>query len=82
VFPISIPPLRERLADIEPLAREILGRLSQRFGEQPPALDVRRIASARVAFGARGTTAPMLGLKPTTLASKMKRLRIREGRRR
>jgi transcriptional regulator with GAF, ATPase, and Fis domain len=142
VFPIAIPPLRQRRADIEPLAREILARLSQRFGERPPALDVRTVkrlqahawpgnvrelenvierslilsrgGSLQVDLPAvaRSTAAPMrfedaarraiedaiaasggriygpsgaaaiLGLKPTTLASKMKRLRIREGRRR
>jgi transcriptional regulator with GAF, ATPase, and Fis domain len=39
VFPIRVPALRERPRDIEPLARHILGRLSQAFGEPPPALD-------------------------------------------
>jgi transcriptional regulator with GAF, ATPase, and Fis domain len=32
VFPIEIPPLRERRADIEPLARYLLGRVAARQG--------------------------------------------------
>jgi transcriptional regulator with GAF, ATPase, and Fis domain len=39
VFPIRIPPLRERPSDIEPLARHILGHLSETFGEEPRRLD-------------------------------------------
>jgi transcriptional regulator with GAF, ATPase, and Fis domain len=39
VFPIRIPPLRERVSDIEPLARQILDELSRAMGEEPPTLD-------------------------------------------
>jgi transcriptional regulator with GAF, ATPase, and Fis domain len=47
VFPIRIPPLRERFGDIEPLARHILGELSQRFGEASPTLDRTTIKRLR-----------------------------------
>jgi transcriptional regulator with GAF, ATPase, and Fis domain len=135
VFPIRIPPLRERTSDIEPLVRHILGELSRAFGEEPPALDTktlkrlkayawpgnvrelenvlersvilsrggplevalpaspvmrspvrfedaarRCIADALATSGGRiyGPTgaAAILGLKPTTLVSKMQRLHV------
>jgi transcriptional regulator with GAF, ATPase, and Fis domain len=43
VFPIRIPPLRERTSDIEPLARLILGELSRAFGKEPPTLDLKTL---------------------------------------
>jgi formate hydrogenlyase transcriptional activator len=43
VFPIRIPPLRERTSDIEPLARLILGELSGAFGEEPATLDPKAL---------------------------------------
>ena len=39
VFPISVPPLRERPADILPLARQRLARLAQRAGAPPLEID-------------------------------------------
>ncbi len=47
VFPIHIPPLRERAEDIEPLARHIVDRLSRTFGEEAPPLDRRTIQRLR-----------------------------------
>ena len=47
VFPIRIPPLRERVDDIEPLARHIVDRLSRTFGEQAPSLNRRTIRRLR-----------------------------------
>jgi transcriptional regulator with GAF, ATPase, and Fis domain len=135
VFPIRIPPLRERTTDIEPLARHILGDLTRAEGEEPPTLDMktlkrlrsyswpgnvrelenvlerslilsrggplevalpstantpspvrfedaarRCIADALAASEGRiygpGGAAAILGLKPTTLVSKMQRLRV------
>jgi transcriptional regulator with GAF, ATPase, and Fis domain len=132
VFPIHVPPLRERSSEIAVLARRILGELA---GERAPRLDRRTIARLRAytwpgnvrelrnvlerglllmeggelrvdlplerradvtsfadtsrrciegalvasrgrIYGASGAAA-LLGLKPTTLASKMKRLGVR-----
>jgi two-component system response regulator FlrC len=39
VFPIRIPPLRERLADILPLAEALLGRIARQMGRSPLSLD-------------------------------------------
>jgi transcriptional regulator with GAF, ATPase, and Fis domain len=50
VFPIRIPPLRERLEDIEPMARHILERLSRSFGEPAPRLERKTIQRLR-AYG-------------------------------
>lgn len=36
IFPISLPPLRERLADLPVLAETLLERLAQRHGRLPP----------------------------------------------
>jgi transcriptional regulator with GAF, ATPase, and Fis domain len=133
VFPLLIPPLRERVADIAPLARHILAALARSFGQPMPRLDrpslerlrayswpgnVRElenvlerslilskegalvvdlprpparvspirfddaarkcIADALAASGGRiygpAGAAAILGLKPTTLVSKMERL--------
>jgi transcriptional regulator with GAF, ATPase, and Fis domain len=38
VFPILLPPLRERREDVGPLAVAILDRLATRFGRRPPRL--------------------------------------------
>jgi transcriptional regulator with GAF, ATPase, and Fis domain len=47
VFPIRVPPLRERVSDIEPLARHILGELSRAFGEPQPTLERKALARLR-----------------------------------
>jgi len=50
VFPVRIPPLRERLADIIPLADALLGRISRQLGRTSLGLD--DAARARlVAYG-------------------------------
>jgi formate hydrogenlyase transcriptional activator len=33
VFPVSLPPLRERLEDVVPLARHFIGRFAERYGK-------------------------------------------------
>jgi formate hydrogenlyase transcriptional activator len=38
VFPIALPPLRDRREDLGPLAVAILDRLAARFGRKPPRL--------------------------------------------
>jgi transcriptional regulator with GAF, ATPase, and Fis domain len=43
VFPIAIPPLRERRDDILPLARSLLDAICKRLGCAAPALDARSI---------------------------------------
>ncbi len=138
VFPVHLPPLRERRVEIPALARQILSDLARRFGEPEPALDRRALArlggyawpgnvrelrnvlerslllrgqgtfeidlpslprptahsfeqaarqsieAALAASGGRvygaGGAAALLGLKPTTLASKMKRLGVESRR--
>jgi transcriptional regulator with GAF, ATPase, and Fis domain len=44
VFPITIPPLRERVEDIPLLARELLAETSKRLGCSLPSLSTRGIA--------------------------------------
>ncbi len=39
VFPIELPPLRERASDVPLLARHLLERLAARHGRPPPRLD-------------------------------------------
>jgi two-component system response regulator FlrC len=46
VFPIRIPPLRERLADLIPLAQELLSHISRQLGR--PTLTVDDAARARL----------------------------------
>ena len=38
VFPLELPPLRERASDVVPLARHLLARLAERHGLEPPEL--------------------------------------------
>ena len=47
VFPIRIPPLRERLADILPLADDLLARIARQLGR--PALSLDEAARERLA---------------------------------
>jgi transcriptional regulator with GAF, ATPase, and Fis domain len=47
VFPIVLPPLRDRPEDLEPLARAILARLAARFGRTAPRLDDAALAALR-----------------------------------
>ena len=44
VFPVAVPPLRERPEDLEPLARAILARLAERFGRAAPQLGAASLA--------------------------------------
>jgi DNA-binding NtrC family response regulator len=39
VFPIELPPLRERASDVPPLARHLLAEIARRHGVEPPRLD-------------------------------------------
>lgn len=45
VFPIVIPPLRERREDIEALARHFVDRLSQDLGRTPPVLSASALST-------------------------------------
>ncbi|WP_428938414.1 sigma-54 interaction domain-containing protein [Fontivita pretiosa] len=47
VFPIRIPPLRERPDDIEPLARDFAQRFARRMGRAAPLLSERCIGRLR-----------------------------------
>ncbi len=44
VFPIELPPLRDRPGDVAPLARHLLGRLADRHGRQAPELEADAVA--------------------------------------
>ncbi len=39
VFPIELPPLRERVSDVPLLARHLLGEIARRHGIEPPRLE-------------------------------------------
>ncbi len=45
VFPLSVPPLRERPKAIVPLARELLGRARKRLGAGPADIDEAALAA-------------------------------------
>ncbi|WP_394825885.1 sigma-54 interaction domain-containing protein [Pendulispora albinea] len=47
VFPITIPPLRERKDELEALTAHILARLARRFGRSSPPLSRKSIARLR-----------------------------------
>jgi formate hydrogenlyase transcriptional activator len=47
VFPIGVPPLRERLDDIEPLAVYFAARLARRLGRPPVGVAPRFLQAAR-----------------------------------
>lgn len=47
VYPIRIPPLRERVADIEPLARHLLARFCGRHGKRIPGFTDLALAAMR-----------------------------------
>ncbi|WP_236519363.1 sigma-54 interaction domain-containing protein [Sandaracinus amylolyticus] len=44
VVPIELPPLRDRIEDVEPLARAALLRIATRMGRAVPALDAHDVA--------------------------------------
>jgi two-component system, NtrC family, response regulator AtoC len=48
-FPLSIPPLRDRLADIQPLAEFFLKRAAAELGKKPPEI-TRRAIDALAAY--------------------------------
>jgi transcriptional regulator with GAF, ATPase, and Fis domain len=48
VFPIQLPPLRERPEDIAPLARHFSMRLSRKLGKPPGTLSARTLARLEV----------------------------------
>jgi formate hydrogenlyase transcriptional activator len=47
VFPIALPPLRDRDEDIPPLARAFLRQGARRLGRRAPALDAHGLAALR-----------------------------------
>ena len=47
VFPISLPPLRERPSDVEPLVRHFVARSAQRIGRQVEAIPSATIEALR-----------------------------------
>ena len=47
VFPLCVPPLRERLADLEPLVHVLAARLAAQMGKGPPELAPDAIARLR-----------------------------------
>jgi formate hydrogenlyase transcriptional activator len=49
VFPIHVPPLRDRREDLLPLAHSIVARLAERFGGRAPRLS-RKAAAALCAY--------------------------------
>jgi DNA-binding NtrC family response regulator len=48
-FPLSIPPLRDRLADIQPLAEFFLKRAAAELGKKPPEI-TRKALEALTAY--------------------------------
>lgn len=48
VFPLHVPPLRDRLADLEPLVHVLVARLATQLGKAPPELALAPDALARL----------------------------------
>lgn len=44
VFPIEVPPLRDRLSDLPLLTQHFLSRFAQDYGVQPPGLSTRTLS--------------------------------------
>jgi formate hydrogenlyase transcriptional activator len=47
VFPILVPPLRDRPEDLEALTLSILDRIARRFGRRPPRISAATLAQLR-----------------------------------
>jgi transcriptional regulator with GAF, ATPase, and Fis domain len=106
VFPIELPPLRDRVEDIPALAQNFLQQSARKLGAKAPRLtptqakelqsydwpgNVRELqnvieragildvlASTRGKIYGPGSAAALLGLKPTTLSSKVHRMELKK----